>query len=278
MYVDTGNQTGAMEREASVLLGPSLSPVSSGSKAKSLRAGDIVSAVFGVLFVVLLSGLAFYRWRSSCVVVSKRKFVFFSCRVGTKIDPERESQDLVDRVFRHCSEGIQYKHYPRPETCHFTNELKLIKANAIKVSLHFSGHGNRRSGGLQWNGVPGERILQISGDQLANLIKLQDAVANIDSFFLNACCTLETGLELHAIGVRVVLCWQTSVTDRTARVFLQHAFMSFRAWRPYSMPWPFKQRAQSCRALCWKKQRVRASCKLAAAENRACKSGTARSW
>ena len=41
----------------------SSSPASSGSKEKSSRAGDIVGGVLGVLVVVVLSGLAFYRWR-----------------------------------------------------------------------------------------------------------------------------------------------------------------------------------------------------------------------
>jgi hypothetical protein len=74
------------------------------------------------------------------------------------------------------------------------------------VSLHFSGHGNRASG-LEWNGVP-----QFLGRQIcrspaisASLIKLQHDVANIDSFFLKACCTLTTGRELHASGIRVVV-------------------------------------------------------------------------
>jgi serine/threonine protein kinase len=152
-------------------------------------------------------------------LLKKRKFVFFSCRVGTKIDPELESQELEDSVFGQYTESIEYKHIPRPEIRHFTDELRRIKVDAVKVSLHFSGHGNRDSGRLEWNGVPGKTKMQISGDQLQELIKLQDAVANIDSFFLNACYTLTTGLELHAIGVRVVVCWQTSVPDETARVF-----------------------------------------------------------
>jgi hypothetical protein len=157
-------------------------------------------------------------------VVKKRKFVFFSCRVGTKIDPELESQELEDRVFREYMEAIQYKHYPRPEIHHFTDELKRIKEEAINVSLHFSGHGHRASGSLDWNGGPGETKMQISGHQLAKLIELQDTVANVDSFFLNACCTLTTGLELHAIGVRVVVCWQTKVYDSTARVFAKRFY------------------------------------------------------
>jgi hypothetical protein len=154
-------------------------------------------------------------------VAKKRKFVFFSCRIGTEIDPALESQELKDRVFAQYRECIQYEHYPRPETRHFTDELERIKAGAEDVSLHFSGHGDGRSGSLCWHGVAGRRQkeMQIRGKQLATLIKLKDAVAHIDSFFLNACCTLATGLELHAIGVRVVVCWQSPVTDRTARDF-----------------------------------------------------------
>jgi hypothetical protein len=158
------------------------------------------------------------------LVVKKRKFVFFSCRVGTKINPELESQELEDIVFGQYTESIEYKHIPRPEIHHFTDELKRVNKEAVNVSLHFSGHGNRDSGTLKWNGVAGQTKMQISGDQLAELIKLQDAVANIDSFFLNACYTLTTGLKLHAIGVRVVLCWQTSVKDSMARDFTKRFY------------------------------------------------------
>jgi hypothetical protein len=153
-------------------------------------------------------------------VVKKRKFVFFSCRISTKIATEGESQKLKD-LFEQYKESIQYEHHPCPKISHFTDELIRIQKAGEDVSLHFSGHGDGRSGSLCWHGVAGRRQkeMQIRGKQLATLIKLKDAVAHIDSFFLNACCTLATGLELHAIGVRVVVCWQSPVTDRTARDF-----------------------------------------------------------
>jgi hypothetical protein len=164
------------------------------------------------------------------LVVKKRKFVFFSCRVGTKIDPELESQELEDRVFRQYMENIQYKHYPRPEIRHFTDEL--IGIGNEEVSLHFSGHGDARSGGLCWHGPPvrKKKEMQIRGRQLASLIQLHPgAVEKIDCFFLNACYTLTAGLELQKIGIRVVVCWQTSVRDWTAREFAKRFYeLSFR--------------------------------------------------
>jgi len=51
------------------------------------------------------------------------------------------------------------------------------------------------------------------------LIKRKKVVEKIDSFFLNACSTLAAGLELHAVGVRVVVCWQTPVRGQTSRKF-----------------------------------------------------------
>ena len=151
----------------------------------------------------------------------KKRFLFFSCRIGTDIDPVRESQELEDRVFRTYSETIDYKHHPRPETRHFSDELERMKSATEDVSMHFSGHGDASSGGLCWHGVAGRRQkeMQIRGKPLARLIKCFDVVHKIDCFFLNACCTLATGLELHAVGVRVVVCWQTPVTDATARDF-----------------------------------------------------------
>ena len=112
-----------------------------------------------------------------------------------------------------------------------------MKAGTKDVSLHFSGHGDGRRGSLCWHGAAGRRQkeMQIRGKQLATLIKLNGTVENIDSFFLNACCTLSTGLELHANGVRNVVCWQTPVTDATARDFaLRFYELSCRASGQYA--------------------------------------------
>jgi hypothetical protein len=96
-----------------------------------------------------------------------------------------------------------------------------MQARNEDVSLHFSGHGDENSGGLYWHGEPGARKqeMPIKGKQLANLIKRKKVVEKIDSFFLNACSTLAAGLELHAVGVRVVLCWQTPARGQISRKF-----------------------------------------------------------
>ena len=204
-----------------------------GGERKEVKRSHVLPSADSEAVLKLVPGSVDERTPS---VAKKRKFVFFSCRVGTKIDPDEESQQLEDFVFKQYMESIQYKHYPKPEIRHFTDELGRIKAEAINVSLHFSGHGHGASGSLNWNGGPGETKVQISGNQLANLIKLKDAVANIESFFLNACCTLATGLELHAIGVRVVVCWQTTVYDRTARDFAKRFYqLSCQASGQYAM-------------------------------------------
>jgi hypothetical protein len=160
----------------------------------------------------------------------KRKFVFFSCRIGTKINPALESQKLKDCVFREYGDAVLFEHIPQPQTKHFSEELERIGNQ--EVSLHFSGHGDARSGGLCWHGDAGRKTkqMQIRGKELASLIQLHCAVEKIDCFFLNACCTLSAGLELHKIGVRVVVCWQTSVPDSTARKFAtRFYYLSFRA-------------------------------------------------
>jgi hypothetical protein len=61
--------------------------------------------------------------------------------------------------------------------------------------------------------------MPIKGKHLANLIKRKTVVEKSDSFFLNTCSTLAAGLELHAVGVRVVLCWQTPARRQTSRKF-----------------------------------------------------------
>ncbi|MFN9901886.1 MAG: hypothetical protein ACK55Z_24510, partial [bacterium] len=121
----------------------------------------------------------------------KKRFLFFSCRIGTDIDPVRESQELEDRVFRTYSESIDYKNHPRPETSHFSDELEHMNSGTEDVSMHFSGHGDASSGGLCWHGVAGRKKKegQIGGKQLATLMELHGAVEKIDCFFLNACCT-----------------------------------------------------------------------------------------
>jgi hypothetical protein len=160
-------------------------------------------------------------------VVQKRKFVFFSsCRKvkddnRTEIDPERESQDLKDSVNRLYGDAVLFEHIPRPQAKHFSKELKRIGNR--EVSLHFSGHGGES--GLYWHGALKNKEKQIRGKQLARLVQLHSgAVEKIDCFFLNACCTLPTGLELHKIGVRVVVCWQTTVRDSTARDFARRFY------------------------------------------------------
>jgi hypothetical protein len=150
-------------------------------------------------------------------VVKKRKFVFFSCRISTKIATEGESQKLKD-LFEQYKESIQYEHHPCPKISHFTDELIRIQKAGEDVSLHFSGHGKADSG-VDWKGRSQGGVQTPSGTQIANLIKVNLSVAKIDSFFLNACCTLTTGLKLHAIGVRVVVCWDSKVEDPTARDF-----------------------------------------------------------
>jgi hypothetical protein len=159
-------------------------------------------------------------------VVQKRKFVFFSsCRkvkddIRTEINPERESQDLKDSVNRLYGDAVLFEHIPRPQAKHFSLELKRIGNR--EVSLHFSGHGGEF--GLFWHGALKNKEKQIRGKQLARLVQLRDAVEKIDCFFLNACCTLSTGLELHKLGVRVVVCWRTTVRDSTAREFATHFY------------------------------------------------------
>jgi hypothetical protein len=154
-------------------------------------------------------------------VVQKRKFVFFSsCRkvdddIRTEIFPELESQDLKDNVYCRYGDAVLFEHIPRPQEDHFLLELERIGNQ--EVSLHFSGHGGAR--GLCWHGPSRKKNEQILGKRLAKFVQLYDAVEKIDCFFLNACCTQSTGLELHKIGVRVVVCWLTTVRDSTARDF-----------------------------------------------------------
>jgi hypothetical protein len=159
-------------------------------------------------------------------VVQKRKFVFFSsCRkleddIRTEIDPERESQDLKDSVYYRYGDAVLFEHIPRPQKEHLSLELERIGNQ--EVSLHFSGHGGAR--GLCWHGPSRKKNKQILGKQLGRLVQVYDAVEKIDCFFLNACCTQSTGLELHKIGVRVVVCWQTTVRDSTAREFARRFY------------------------------------------------------
>jgi GTPase SAR1 family protein len=154
-------------------------------------------------------------------VLRRRKFVFFFCGIGTNIDTERESQELRDFLKGGYGDNIHYEPYTRPETKHFTDELESMQTRDEDVSLHFSGHGDENSGGLYWHGEPGARKkdMPIKGKQLVDLIKRKKVVEKINSFFLNACCTLAAGLELHAVGVRVVVCWQTPVRGQTSRKF-----------------------------------------------------------
>jgi hypothetical protein len=161
--------------------------------------------------------------------VQKRKFVFFSsCRkvkddIRTEIDPERESQELKDSVYCRYRDAVLFEHMPRPQKKHFSDTLELEHIGNQEVSLHFSGHGN--ASGLYWHGAFKNKEKQIRGKELARLVQLHSgAVEKIDCFFLNACCTLSTGLELHKIGVRVVVCWQTTVRDSTARDFARRFY------------------------------------------------------
>ena len=202
-------------------------------------------------------------------ILRKKRFVFFSCRICTDIDPACESQELEDRVFRTYSESIDYKNHPRPETSHFSDELEHMNSGTEDVSMHFSGHGDASAGGLCWHGFAGrwQKEMQIRGKPLTFLIKRSDVVHKIDSFFLNACCTLATGLELLAVGIRVVVCWQSPVTDETVHDFALR-FIIIHAKRMESMTRPLRMRATSSRSPCPK--RDRASYKLAAA-NRSCR-------
>jgi hypothetical protein len=159
--------------------------------------------------------------------VQKRKFVFFSsCRkvnddIRTEIDTDRESQDLKDSVYCRYRDAVLFEHSARPQKQHFSSELERIGNQ--EVSLHFSGHGGES--GLYWHGALKNKEKQIRGKELARLVQLHSgAVEKIDCFFLNACCTLSTGLELHKIGVRVVVCWQTTVRDSTARDFARRFY------------------------------------------------------
>ena len=65
-------------------------PASSGSKEKSSRAGDIVGGVLGVLVVVVLSGLALYRWRKT-----KRSNRVFGATLWVADDGSNEGIQLV---------------------------------------------------------------------------------------------------------------------------------------------------------------------------------------
>jgi len=191
--------------------------------------------------------------------MKEREFVFFSsCRKvindsGTEIDTERQSQELKDSMLRRYGDAVLFEHIPRPEKKHFTDQLKRIGNQ--EVSLHFSGHGDER--GLCWHWPPcscgrkknkdlpsgrkKNKEMHIPGKQLANLVAMPQhgAVEKIDCFFLNACCTLSTGIELYKIGVRVVVCWKTTVTDSTARHFATRFYEEVDlSVRPDSMPRP----------------------------------------
>lgn len=63
-----------------------------------------------------------------------------------------------------------------------TGELKRIRVKKEKASLHFSGHGDPRSGGLCWHGVAGRRHkeMQIRGKPLAKLIERNGDVGRPD--------------------------------------------------------------------------------------------------
>ena len=75
----------------------------------------------------------------SAGTVQRRRVVFFSCRVGTAIDTDRESQELKG-IFHRCR--IQYDHEPRPEMQHFTDKLMCMESHGDDVSFIFSGHGD----------------------------------------------------------------------------------------------------------------------------------------
>ena len=103
----------------------SSSPASSGSKEKSSRAGDIVGGVLGVLVVVVLSGLAFYRWRKT-----KRSNRVFGAR-----GPVNSGKLQLDFA-RPChkqpwSELIEFK--MDPCTSHFFYRLRLSRSRWVPI-------------------------------------------------------------------------------------------------------------------------------------------------
>jgi len=159
-------------------------------------------------------------WLVGCLFDTRWKLVFFACRVGTRTDPEKESQEIkqlfIDR------EDFDYDHEPRPEIRHFSNQIiRSTKPNSSNLILHFSGHGRADdddSSSLYWAGEKKESN-KVTGQSLVNLIQRNGGVNKIDCFFLNACCTLPIGRLLRDIGVKVVVCWENSVSDEVGHSF-----------------------------------------------------------
>jgi len=152
-------------------------------------------------------------------VQQKWKVIFFSCRCGTTIDPETECQQFKNLLRKNKS--FTFEAHARPEIANFTDELRH-ESNCDekqRLILHFSGHASSSTGGLYWFLKAGGKVKenQVTGDCLADIIKhnkQHGVVEKIDCFFLNACSTLETGLALCRIGVKVVICWQTTIKQR----------------------------------------------------------------
>ena len=187
-------------------------PMSAGTSSPRSVESGVMSPVF--------SGAS-----AAMVVQHKWKVIFFSCRCGTTIDPERECQDFKDLLRKHRS-VFTFDSYPRPEIKHFTDELRDTHTSAEKerLVLHFSGHASGSTGGLYWFSQAGKKVKenQVTGEHLANLIEINNQhglMERIDCFFLNACSTLATGLALCRRGVKVVICWQTTIKQSIARGF-----------------------------------------------------------
>ncbi|EKX48189.1 hypothetical protein GUITHDRAFT_106084 [Guillardia theta CCMP2712] len=153
------------------------------------------------------------------------RVVFFSCRCGTDIDPERECQEFKD-LFRaaffkkHKFVGVAHAGVG---ICCSACTVETCCARSCR-RCHFSGHGSDSSGGLYWYSETGRKQQenQVTAQHLSNLIQLHaraSVLQKIECIFLNACSTLSTGYALRSVGVKVVVCWHGIVRQSVSRKF-----------------------------------------------------------
>jgi hypothetical protein len=107
-------------------------------------------------------------------------------------------------------------------------------------SFLFTGHGDAQLEGLTptlgFTGLDGG-LEAVHADSLAELLGSHSprvTGGTLELVFLNGCYTEDTGRKVHAAGVPHVVCWQTRVHDKAARLLASSFFSALSSSRSYA--------------------------------------------
>ncbi|KAJ1476940.1 hypothetical protein T484DRAFT_1823152 [Baffinella frigidus] len=168
----------------------------------------------------------------------------FSARVGTTVEVDREAK-MIKKEFRRVEDKVKVKVQAYSGPADFFMELAHAATQNVRV-FHFVGHGADTGEGVVWERGAGRRGEgPIEGGNFVGAFRY---ASTVDCVFLNACFTLQVGLELQRdTRVRYVVCWCGKVSDKTSRKFAK-AFYRI-AFPTKGPPLYFTGFVEACRLL-----------------------------